>query len=229
MKILYYNSIITNKKNNFNFYFFDFSFYKSFKFNKNIFIKNINKKRKNFKDNSNLRDKNLIILKKYYNISVYNGKKELFFNRFNNFLKLFFFIFIKKNDFFFKYSNYNNLYKLFNLKIENFDFNYLIKDFINNYNSIFDIKISKVPKKFKKKFKKKFNFELVYIYNKKRLKYTLKLINNYVKNNNKINLENNFFWSFSDILLDPKNSFLWKRKVNIYNKAMKKFFKKNLT
>jgi hypothetical protein len=27
--------------------------------------------------------------------------------------------------------------------------------------------------------------------------------------------------------LNPKNSFLWKRKINIYNKAMKKFFKKN--
>lgn len=228
MKILYYNNHF-NKKNNFNLYFFDFSFYKPIKFNKNIFIRNVNKKKKNFKDNSNLRDKNLMVLKKYYNISVYNGKKELFFNKFNNFLKLFLYLFIKKNEFFLKYSNYNNLYKLFNLKLENFDFNFLIKDFIKNYNSIFDIKISKIPKKFKKKFKKKFNFELVYVYNKKRLKYTLKLINNYVKNNNKINLENNFFWSFSDIFLDPKNSFLWKRKVNIYNKAMKKFFKKNLS
>jgi hypothetical protein len=56
----------------------------------------------------------------------------------------------------------------------------------------------------------------------------LKLLNNFVKNNNNLNLKVNFFWTFIEILLNPKNSFLWKRKINIYNKAMKKFFKKNL-
>jgi hypothetical protein len=30
-------------------------------------------------------------------------------------------------------------------------------------------------------------------------------------------------------LLDSRNSFIWKRKISIYNKAMKKFYKKNLT
>lgn len=214
---------------NYDFYYTNFCFYKYNRLNKNIFIKNINKKIKNFKEKSFNRDKNITILKKYYNISVYNGKKESFFNNFNSFTKLFFYIFIKKNNYFNSYINYDNLYKLLELKKINFDFNILIKDFIYEYTSIFDIQICKVPKKYKLKFKKKFTFELAYIYNKKRLKYTLKLLNNFVKNNNNLNLKINFFWTFVEILLNPKNSFLWKRKINIYNKAMKKFFKKNLS
>ena len=178
---------------NYDFYYFNFCFYKYNKLNKNIFIKNINKKLKNFKDKSFNRDKNLSILKKYYNISVYNGKKESFFNSFNDFIKLFFFIFIKKNNYFNFYANYINLYKLLEIKKINYDFNVLIKDFIYEYMSIFDIQICKVPKKYKLKFKKKFTFELSYIYNKKRLKYTLKLLNNFVKNNNNLNLKVNFF------------------------------------
>ena len=213
---------------NHNTHYFNFCFYKYNKLNKNVFIKSLNKKLKNFKEKSFNRDKNISILKKYYNISVYNGKKESFFNNFNGFIKLFFFIFIKKNNYFNNYVNYDNLYKLLELKKINFDFNFLIKDFIYEYISIFDIQICKVPKKYKLKLKKKFTFELSYIYNKKRLKYTLKLLNNFIKNNNNLNLKINFFWTFVEILLNPKNSFLWKRKVNIYNKAMKKFFKKNL-
>lgn len=192
----------------YDFYYNEFCFYKYNKTNKNIFIKNLNKKIKNFKEKSFLRDKNITILKKYYNISVYNGKKESFFNKFNSFIKLFFYIFIKNNNYFDNYINYNNLYKLLELKKINFDFNILIKDFIYEYMSIFDIQICKVPKKYKLKFKKKFTFELSYIYNKKRLKYTLKLLNNFVKNNNNLNLKINFFWTFIELLLNPKNSFL---------------------
>ena len=204
LKNCFYKSFYVN----YDFYYFNFCFYKYTKLNKNIFIKNINKKIKNFKEKSFNRDKNLSILKKYYNISVYNGKKESFFNNFNSFVNLFFFIFIKKNNHFESYVNYNNLYKLLDIKKINFDFNVLIKDFIYEYMSIFDIQICKVPKKYKLKLKKKFTFELMYIYNKKRLKYTLKLLNNFVKNNNNLNLKINFFWTFVEILLNPKNSFL---------------------
>lgn len=228
MKFLSKSFFLTNKKyNKFEFYFWNFCFFKYDKYNKNIFIKNSNKKKIFFKDKSNIRDKNIVILKKFYNISVYNGKKESFFINFNNFLKIFFDIFIKKNKYFEKYINYINLFKLLDIKKINFNFNVLIKDFIYEYNSIFDIKICKVPKKYKLKLKKKFTFELSYIYNKKRLKYTLKLINNFIKNFKGLNLKNDFFWTFIELLLNPKNSFLWKRKINIYNKAMKKFFKKN--
>ena len=177
----------------YDFFYFNFCFYKYNKLSKNTFIKNINRKIKNFKEKSFNRDKNLSILKKYYNISVYNGKKESFFNCFNSFTKLFFFIFIKNNNYFESYPNYNNLYKLLEIKKINFDFDVLIKDFIYEYMSIFDIQICKVPKKYKLKLKKKFTFELMYIYNKKRLKYTLKLLNNFVKNNNNLNLKINFF------------------------------------
>ena len=230
MKFLNTKSFIQNSNIIFyDFYFLNFCFFKYNKINKNNFVKSINKKLKNFKDKSFIRDKNVTILKKYYNISVYNGKKESFFQNFNNFIKFFFFIFIKKNSFFNNYVNYNNLFKLLELKKINFDFNFLIKDFIFEYSSIFDIQICKVPKKYKLKFKKKFTFELKYIYNKKRLKYTLKLLNNSVKHKQKFNLNTKLFWVFVELLLDPKNSFLWKRKINIYNKAMRKFFKKNLS
>jgi hypothetical protein len=174
-------------------YFINFCFFKYTKLNKNIFIKNLNKKIKNFKDKSFNRDKNIPILKKYFNISVYNGKKESFFNNFNKFVNIFYFIFIKKNNYFFNQPNYENLFKLLELKKINFDFNYLIKDFLYEYVSIFDINIVKVPKKYKLKFKKKFMFELSYIYSKKRLKYILKLLNNFVKNNKNLNLTINLF------------------------------------
>lgn len=194
MKALNYtNCLYKSVCINYDFYYFNFCYFKYNKINKNIFIRTINKKIKNFKDRSFNRDKNLNILKKYYNISIYNGKKESFFNNFNSFLKLFFFIFIKKNNYFDSYINYSNLYKLLDLKKINFDFSNLIKDFLYEYTSIFDIQICKVPKKYKLKFKKKFLFELKYIYNKKRLKYTLKLLNNFIKNNNNLNLKINFF------------------------------------
>ena len=209
-----------------NFYYLNFCFYKYNKFNKNKFIKF--KFLKNFRSKSFIRDKKLSILKKYFNNSIFEGKKEFFFNNFNNFIKLFLYIFIKKNNFFNNYVNYNNVLKLVNLKKIHFDFSFFIKEFIYEYNSIFDIKIIKIPKKYKLKFKKNFNFELVYVYRVKRLKYTLKLLNNYIKKNNNFKLEKKLFWTFVDLILDPKNSFLWKRKIHIYNRAMKKFFKKDI-
>ena len=209
-------------------YYYSFCFYKYNKINKSLFIKTINKKLKNFKLKSFYRDKNILIIKKYFNNSIFNGRKEVLLKYFNNFIKLFFFIFIKKNNYLCDYVNYNNIYDLVNSNKMYFDFNFFIKDFIFNYNSIFDIKIIKIPKKYKLKFKKKFNFEIKYVYKEKRLKFILKLINNFIKKSNCFNLSKKFFWLFVEIVFDPYNSFLWKRKINIYKKILKKFFKKNL-
>ena len=175
------------------FYYLDFSYYKFHKVKKNVFIKNINKKKIFFKEKSYIRDKNKQFLKKFYNVSVYNGNNYSFFNFFNKSIEMFLFIFIKKNIFFYKYINYNNLFDFVNSNKINFNFNFFIKDFFYEYNSIFDIQIFKVPKKYKLKFKKKYNFELVYVYYKKRIKLTLKLFNNLVKFANKLNLKFNFF------------------------------------
>jgi hypothetical protein len=95
-----------------------------------------------------------------------------------------------------------------NSKFINFDFNFLVKDIIFSHNSIFDIKVLKVPKKYKLKNKSKYLFELSYVYKEKRLRQTLKLINNNVIQNNGLNLKNNFFLTFCDVLLDSRNSFI---------------------
>jgi len=195
--------------------------------NKSIFIKKVNKKKKNFKTKSVERDKNILILKKYFNTSVYNGNKESFFNYFNIFINNFFLLFLKKNDFFKSYENYLNTYNLFKIKKINFNFNFFIKNLINDFNFIFDIRVYKIPKKYKLKFKKKFNFEIVYVQKNKRLNYLLKLINNYSKKNNFLSLDKNLFWTFVEIIFDPKNSFINKRKLNVYNKILKKLYKKN--
>lgn len=214
---------------NYDFYYNDFSYFKYTRFKKKIFIKNNNKKKINFKNISSLRDKNINLIKKYYNVSNYNGKKESFFNNFNSFLKLFFFIFIRKNSFYSMKENYFFFYENLNSKFINYNFYFFIKDILYESNSIFDIKINKVSKKYQSKIKKKFIFELVYINKNKRIRQTLKLINNNIKNNKMLDLKNNMLSSFYEVLSHPKNSFLWKRKISIYNKAMKKFFKKNLS
>lgn len=178
---------IKDKYKNYNYflkYYYNFCFYKYNKMNKYKFIKTINKKIKNFKLKSFYRDKNITIINKYFNNSVFNGKKETFFNHFNKFIKFFFFIFIKKNNYFNVYMNYTNVYNLFNFNKMYYDFNYFIKEFIYNYNSMFDIKVIKIPKKYKLKYKKVFNYEIEYIYKEKRLKYILKLINNFIKKSN---------------------------------------------
>lgn len=185
----FYNNI-KNK-----FYYNDFCIYKYNKSNRKLFFKKLNNQLVESNKKSFIRDKNILILKKYFNTSIYNGKKEFFFNQFNKFVKNFYFLFLKKNNYFLNYVNYINVFKLISIKKIYFNFNFFIKEFIFDYNSIFDIKMCKIQKKYKNKtkLKKKFNFELVYVFKEKRLKYTLKLINNYVKKNNNFFIKEKFF------------------------------------
>lgn len=174
-------------------FYYNFCYYKYNRMNKSTFIKKINKKIKNYKTKSFYRDKNVILIKKFFNTSMLGGKKESFFNHFNNFTKIFYMLFIKKNIFFNKYVNYTNILNLLKNNKLYFNFNYLLNEFIYSYNSIFDIKIIKIPKKYKLKLKKNFNYEIKYVFKEKRTNFLLKLINNFIKKSSFFNLSKKIF------------------------------------
>ena len=220
MKILNFNYFlqVSNLKQADTIYFYE----------KDLIIKKYNKTNngfiRNVKNDSLNRDKNVSILHKLYNLTVYNGNKESYNTHFNFFLKNFYFIFLRFSDDFSKYPEYQNLFSMLENKKSYYNFDFLLNESLREYESLFDIKISKVGKKYKFT-KKKYNFELAYIYKKKRLKNVLKLINSFSKNNNIFLLKNKLFLTYLNIILDKKQSFLWGRKLYIYEKALKKFSK----
>ena len=207
-------------------YFLYFFLKKNVKSRK-IFIKKINGKFRNIKNDSYRRDKNIDISNRFINVSLKNGKKLNFLKNWNLFLKNFFLSFNKNNSNISHYKNYDFFLDLFNNKYYYHDINLLIKKSITVFEPLFNIKVNKINKKFKNKFNKKYSYDIIYIKKKKRLKHVLKLINSYSERFKNYRCWERLYWSFISILLEPKNSFLWKRKMFVYKKALKKLFKKN--
>jgi len=164
---------------------------------------------------------------KLLNVSMHKGKKETCFKHFNIFLNEFYKIFIEYDNSLNKFKYYDVLYKLLSVKKEYYNFNNFLSYIIPVYNSIFSINLKKLNKVQRMKFQKTHVQELIYIKPKNRLKLSLKLINFF-----SFKYKNNLYWNrlylfFLPFFLDPKQSFLWNRRVLIYDKALKAYLKKN--
>lgn len=98
--------------------------------------------------------------------------------------------------------------------------NYLLNWIITIYKPVFDIKAFNVPKISKKKTDKTLLFKIVYLPDKNRLKVAFKHISLDIKKNSSNDFHNRISNSFLDILLNYKKSYLYSRKMYIYEQVM---------
>lgn len=128
-----------------------------------------------------------------------------------------------------KYDGIRNLigylhidqFKLFiNSFKTNYNVNYLLDWIITIYKPIFDLKCLNVPKIHKKKNSKKVIFKYVYLMDKHRLKTANKHISLMVKKDTSRKIEDRIVNTFLDLLLNYKKSYLYTRKMFIYEKVI---------
>lgn len=189
------------------------------KFNK---IKFINNKVLSIK-----RNKNKSILNKFLNFFFRRGLKIQYTNTLNSSVSDFYFFF------FFFNKSLNNMYKgyseIYNL-IPNFLNFYNFGTMLNFLNTLlepfFFIKVKKVEKKYRKKLKKKFVAQPSYVQPHKRVGLVLRSILYYTNLFSSYKLSERLSLGLFKLLVEQKNSYLYRRKIYMYSKMFKKFQKK---
>lgn len=86
---------------------------------------------------------------------------------------------------------------------------------------MFYIDCMAVPKKYKKKLKKKYLYKVKYLNKTKRINKALKLINNYSNSLKYFNFSDRIFFTYLDLILNYKNSYIFNKKLIIYKKIFK--------
>lgn len=101
-----------------------------------------------------------------------------------------------------------------------YNINFLIHWIINIYKPVFDIKCFNIPKMHKKKSDKSVLFKVLYLSDKNRLKTAYKHISINIKKDNSSDFNNRISNTFLDMLLNYKKSYLYTRKMYIYEQVM---------
>lgn len=101
-----------------------------------------------------------------------------------------------------------------------YNINFLIHWIINIYKPVFDVKCFNVPKIHKKKADKTILFKIVYLSEKNRLKTAYKHISTCIRQDTAAKLNNRITNIFLDLLLNYKKSYLYTRKMYIYEQVM---------
>lgn len=137
----------------------------------------------------------------------------------------FYYMFVKKFDFFSKkFQNYNIYYTFSETekKFFNFDFLFNIMYIINE--SIFNTKIVKLNKKLKQKnnTKSKYSLDFKYLSPNKRKNFLFKQIHLNSNNYNFYSYNERLFMSFCNTFFLEKNSDIYQSKINTYKNILKK-------
>lgn len=103
-----------------------------------------------------------------------------------------------------------------------FNINFILYWLTNFLNPIFDINCYAVPKKYKKKLKKNYFFKLKYNYFFSRKKITFKWLCIYSNNFNDRSVVKRLLKSLFFTFINGKNSYLYKKKMYIYQQFLKK-------
>lgn len=101
-----------------------------------------------------------------------------------------------------------------------YNINYLLNWIITIYRPVFDIKAFNVPKINKKKSDKSILFKIVYLPDKNRIKVAFKHLGQNIKKNESNKFNTRISNTFLDILLNYKKSYLYTRKMYIYEQVM---------
>nr|YP_004841725.1 Ymf63 [Ichthyophthirius multifiliis]AEL89267.1 Ymf63 [Ichthyophthirius multifiliis] len=129
--------------------------------------------------------------------------------------------FFKDSDIIKSYQNLNQ-YSSYIINDNNpFNINNILNWIIEIYKPSFDIKCINVEKKYKKLYKTNRTFKLVYIPTKLRTRLSLKHIANAIDFNSNIKLNNRIYDVLLDMFLNHKKSYLYSRKLFIYNTVFK--------
>nr|YP_740823.1 Ymf63 [Tetrahymena pigmentosa]ABI51732.1 Ymf63 [Tetrahymena pigmentosa] len=121
------------------------------------------------------------------------------------------------------FSNYSyiNQFKHYIDKTDDvYNLNFLIHWIINIYKPVFDIKCFNLPKIHKKKSDKSVLFKILYLSDKNRLKTAYKHITINIKKDQANKLKYRIINTFLDMLLNYKKSYLYTRKIYIYEQVM---------
>ena len=215
-------------KNYENYYYYNYySYFKKNVKSRKVLKKAVNGRPRNDKNDSFKRDKNINIIGKFFNVSVRDGNKFNLIKHWNIFVNNFFDSFKESNENIIHYKNYEAISELLSTKKVYYNFDILLNRSISLFEPLFNVKINKANKRIRAKYNKKYVYNIIYIKRRKRLKHVLKLINSYSERFKNYTYWERLYWMFVSILLDPRNSFLLKRKLFVYRTALKKLYKKN--
>nr|YP_010411963.1 Ymf63 [Tetrahymena rostrata]URP31123.1 Ymf63 [Tetrahymena rostrata] len=152
---------------------------------------------------------------------IKNGKK---IQTINNIVTAISSILFKLNRYDISYFNNYTFASQFKYYVANtneiYNLNFVLNWINIIYRPVFDIKCFNVPKIHKKKSNNDLLFKIVYLADKNRLKTANKHIAICIKKEQENKLEKRINNVFLDILLSYKNSYLYTRKMYIYQQAM---------
>lgn len=176
-------------------------------------------------------------------LSLFKNNLKLKENYLNNYINFFFKSGLKKKiklqllksfNFFFLFFLSNNtqwtsfqgnidiLKNSFFLNFNFFKINLILEFLINLLNPVFDVECHNVPKTYKKKSKKNFFFKIKYLNYNLRKKRALKWLYLYSLDFNDQLFFKKVFKSIFFTFLEGKNSFLYKKKIEVYKKVIKR-------
>ena len=184
--------------------------------------------------NFNLKLSRLVLFKEsnYIKLNFFNNYVNFFFKEgLKKKIKLqllksfnFFFLFFTTNSI--QWSSYQGnidiLKNSFFLNLNFFKIDLILEYLVNLLNPIFDVECHNIPKTYKKKSKKNFFFKLKYLNYNLRKKRALKWLYLYSLNFNDRLFFKKIFKSIFFTFLEGKNSFLYKKKIQIYKKIIKR-------
>ena len=151
---------------------------------------------------------------------IKNGKKLSTINNMHNSISNIYYLLKYTNNSFETYKYAQQFKHYIDTTDDVYNINFLLHWIINIYKPVFDIKCFNVPKIHKKKGDKNYLYKILYLSDKNRLKTAFKHISIYIKKDSSTKISNRIQLIFLDMLLNYKNSYLYLRKMNIYQQAL---------
>lgn len=174
-------------------------------------------------------DRNLSLKDKFINLMVRQGKlikHRLYFTKVLYFFKYHFYYY--NMDFHKSFKNYLNYFTSAQY------FNYMLKPsfflsmIIQILDPLLELKVTKVPKKFRKKNKKKYAIALKFINRNRRFKFVLKQIIEYSNSILIKDISSRWFSSLLFTILQLPEGYLASKKLEVYQYALKLYKNRKL-
>lgn len=176
-------------------------------------------------------------INKFFLITMRSGNRLTVLKYFDEFLASFIYnVYFEWNDIdeksalieeFITPENLQYIDELVKQKKINHNFFSIFNNLLPEYDSLFDMKIKKLPSDLRKKLKRKYTYKIEYVPFEKRIFLTLKYlrVNTFSLKNRKLNLR--LFRLFFTFMLTPQKMLPWKRREIVYDLLIKKYKKIN--
>lgn len=193
---------------------------------KNINNINLNYYNSFFKESLNRKE----FFKKKPNITIFNnsfiknGLKLKSLNILNNSFYNFYNLFLIKQQSHIPFNKYQDFFTFSKNDSNFFKKTFLLNRIIDLLTTPFYLKIEKISKKIKKikKYSKlKYKFKVCYMPNHRRTSYLIKQINVYINTLKYFGIETRVTEAIYNLILEDKNSVLYRQKINIIKKFKK--------